>query len=237
MLIAFLSLLSQSPAFAGERFLAWSYGAATVAGGTMELEPISTMKLPLGGDAQWTHEVELEFGITSSLEGGLYLVSKQEGAGALTFAAYKARLRYRPLPLGTLPVDLAVYLEYIGSPTLDSHGAELKLIAAREGKALRAALNATFELETGPEGLEMVLEPTAGVMGRATSWLALGAEGKFEAVLVPSEGGPYAWAGPSIHLAGTDGALNGTVSVLYGLTPASRDDAAIQARVLLGIHL
>ena len=234
MLIAFLSL---SPALANERFFAWSYGAATVAEGTMELEPISTRKLPLGGDAQWTHEVELEFGITSSLEGGLYLVSKQEGAGALTFAAYKARLRYRPLPLGTLPVDLAVYLEYIGSPTLDSHGAELKLIAAREGKALRAALNATFELETGPEGLEMVLEPTAGVMGRATSWLALGAEGKFEAVLVPSEGGPYAWAGPSIHLAGTDGALNGTVSVLYGLTPASRDDAAIQARVLLGIHL
>lgn len=236
MLITFLSLLSQSPAFAGERFLAWSYGAATVAEGTMELEPISTMKLPLGGDAQWTHEVELEFGITSSLEGGLYLVSKQEGADALRFAAYKARLRYRPLPLGTLPVDLAVYLEYIGSPTLDSHGAELKLIAAREGKALRAALNATFELETGPEGLEMVLEPTAGVMGRATTWLALGAEGKFESVL-GSQTGPYAWAGPSIHLAGTDGALNGTVSVLYGLTEASRDDAAIQARVLLGIHL
>jgi len=130
--------------------LAWSYGAATVAAGPLEPEPISTVELPRGGDPDWTHEIELEYGITSSLEGGLYLVSKQDGAGPLRFAGYEARLRYRPLALGTLAVDLAVYLEYIGSPTLESHGGELKLIAARQGKALRAALNATFELERGP---------------------------------------------------------------------------------------
>jgi len=231
-------LLLSVPAFAGERFLAWSYGAATVPKGAVELEPITTMELPGGGaDAAWTHEVELEYGVTPSLEAGLYLVSEQVGAGPLSFAAYKARLRYRPLPLGALPVDLAGYVEYSGAPTLDEHGVELMLIVAREGESVRASLNLTGELEAGPEEVEVVLEPTAGVMWRATPWVAVGAEGKLERVLGEDAEGPFAWAGPSIHLAGAEGALHGTLSVLYGLTGPSRDDATVEARLLLGIDL
>lgn len=230
-------LLSAAPALAGERFLAWSYGAATVAAGSVELEPIVTLELPQGGAPEWTQEIELEYGITPNLEAGLYLVSEQSGADSLRFSAYKARLRYRPLPIGALPVDLALYLEYIGSPTLDAHGAELKLIAAREGDTVRAALNLTAELEFGEEEVETVLEPTAGLMWRPNKALALGAEAKVESVLGVAAEGPYAWAGPSVHLGGGEGALNGTVSVLYGLTGPTREDAAIEARVLLGIDL
>lgn len=231
-----IALLSVAPALAGERVLAWSYGAATGAEGAVEVEPISTLELPLGGEPEWTHEVELEYGITPQLDAGLYLVSEQVGAEALHFSAYKARLRYRPLPLGTLPVDLAGYVEYIGSPTLDAHGAELKLIVAREGESLRAALNLTAEIEAGPEGVEAVLEPTLGAMLLPTHGFGIGAEAKLESALGEEAEGTFVWAGPSLHLAGKE-ALHGTVSVLYGLTGPTREDAAVQARVLLGIEL
>ena len=235
----YLTLLSQ-PALAGERFLAWSYGADTVPKGGVEVEPISTVETHHEDGAlvsEWTQEVELEYGITNALEGGFYVVGSQTDDAAFTFSAYKARLRYRFWPLGTRPVELAGYLEYVGSPTFDEHELEAKVILAHEGEKVRAALNLTGEFAISAEGVEPTLEPTAGVSWRATSHVALGVEGKFEATLVDPVEGPYFWAGPTLHLAGEGGKLWWTVSGMYGLTAASRDDAEIEARSMVGIQL
>lgn len=227
-------------ASAGERFLAWSYGADTVPQGEMELEPISTLKTHHEGDAlvaEWKHEAELEFGITNALEGGVYFVTTQVNDGPLSYSGYKARARYRFWPLGTKGVDMAGYLEYIGSPTFEEHGVEAKLIVAHEGKSVRAALNVTGELELSPEGTEPVLEPTAGAVWRATPSFAFGGEAKAEVVFVGPLEGPFFWAGPTVHLAGGGGRLSWTVSTLFALSGPSRDDAEVQARSLFGIDL
>lgn len=234
-----LSLLA-APALANERFFAWSYGADTVSAGHTELEPIITVETHHeDGElvAEWTHEVELEHGITNALEAGAYLQASQTNDGALTFSAYKARLRYRFWPLGTRGVDLAGYVEYIGSPTFDAHGFEGKLIVAHEGPKLRAALNVTAEVEVEGAEVEPVLEPTAGVAWRFNRQFALGAEGKMEMVLTDPVEGPYFWAGPTLHLAGKEGRLWWTLSAIIGLTDATRGDAEVEARSLVGIDL
>lgn len=228
-----------APVWAGERFLAWSYGTNTASEGGLEIEPITTLEThQADGErvSEWTHEVELEYGITSALEGGLYLVGSQTNDAAFTFSGYKARLRYRFWPLGSHAVDMAAYVEYIGVPTFDEHGLEGKWILAKEGQKFRMALNVTTELTFSEDGVEPVLEPTAGVVWRLNQQVALGMEGKVETVFVNPVEGPYAWAGPTVHLSGKDSMFTWTVSAMYGLTQASREDAVIEARSLIGIE-
>ena len=238
--MSLLALLLLSPAHANERFLAWTYGADTLSQGSMELEPITTVETHHEADeliAEWTHEVELEYGITNSLEGGLYLVASQTNGEALTFSGYKARLRYRFWPLGTKAIDMAGYLEYIGSPTFDEHGAEVKLILAHEGEKVRAALNLTGEFVFVPGEVEPVFEPTAGIAWRANPHLALGVEGKMETVFLDPIEGPFFWVGPTLHLAGDESKVWWTLSAIAGLTGPTRADAEIEARSMLGIDL
>lgn len=235
-----LALLLLPFANAGERFFAWSYGAATVPVGEVELEPISTVETHAEDGAtvaEWTHEVELEYGITPALEAGFYLVTSQEGDAPLTFSGYKGRLRYRFWPIGTRGVDLAAYLEYVGSPTFSEHTIEAKVIVAHEGKKLRASLNVTGEFEVAEGGVEPTLEPTAGVAWRISPNVAVGAEGKLEATFGDTLEGPFIWAGPTLHLAGKDAAVWWTVSALVGLTGPSREDATVEARSMVGIDL
>lgn len=236
----FLIALLFHPAHAGERFLAWSYGADTVPKGSLELEPILTVETHHEDDvavAEWTQEVELEYGITRQLEGGLYVVGSQTGAGPLSFAGYKARVRYRFWPLGTRPVDMAGYLEYVGAPTFDEHEIEAKLIVAHEGQDLRAALNVTGEFQFSDGGLVPVLEPTAGLAWRPNSQIALGAEGKMEMALGDEMEGPFFWLGPTLHLSGEDGVVWWTTSAIFGLTGPTREDAEVEARTMLGLDL
>lgn len=235
----FLSLLAQS-ALANERFFAWSYGADTVPQGGIELEPIATLETHKEDGAvmaNWTHEIEVEYGITHAVEGGLYFVTSQTNDAALTFSGYKARVRYRFWPVATKAIDLAGYLEYVGSPTFEEHAVEAKIILAHEGTKVRAALNLTGELVFSPDGIEPVLEPTFGVAWRLDPHLALGVEGKVEAVLVDPVEGPFFWAGPTVHVAGTDGGLWWTLSAMVGLTGPSRDHAEVEARSMIGISL
>lgn len=227
-------------AFAGERFLAWSYGADTVPVGNLELEPFSTVETHHEDGAlvaEWDHEIELEYGITPALEAGMYLTAAQTDDAALTFSGYKARLRYRFWPLGTRGVDLAGYLEYVGSPTFSEHEVEAKLIVAHEGQKLRASLNVTGELHVADGAVEPVLEPTAGLAWRFTPNVALGAEGKLEVALTDPIEGPFVWAGPTLHLAGKESRVWWTVSAIIGLTEATRGDAEVEARSMVGIDL
>lgn len=229
-----------TPALAGERFFAWSYGAATVPVGEAELEPFTTVETHTEDGAvvaEWTHEVELEYGITPALEAGFYFVASQTGDAALTYSGYKARLRYRFWPVGTRGVDLAAYLEYVGSPTFTEHEVEAKVILAHEGKKWRAALNLTGEFAIADGEVEPTLEPTAGVAYRISPNVAVGVEGKVEATFGDAVEGPFFWAGPTLHLAGKDSRLWWTISGMYGLTGPSRDDATVEARSMVGIDL
>lgn len=229
-------LLLTANALAGERLFAWTYGSGTVPQGGVELEHYLTAETHGGpGLTDWQHQVEVEYGVTNNLELGLYIVGEQVGSGPLNFAAYKGRFRYRLAPVGSWPVDVAVYGEYVGHPGEDARALEEKIILERAvGKRFVAALNITSEQEFEGSEVEVVLEPTLGLGVHVVPWFTVGAEAKYEQVIGE---GPMAWAGPSVHVAGKGGRLWWTVAGMYGLTEDTRADAVWEVRSLLALNL
>lgn len=224
-----------SPAHAGERLFAWTYGAGTVPKGGIELEHYLTAQTHGGPElTDWEHQVELEYGVSNRLELGVYAVAGQVGGGPLAFTKYKARFRYSLAPLGVWPVDVAVYGEYVGYTGANERKIEEKVIIGKDVGKLALALNVTGEQKLSEGPIEIVLEPTLGVGYHFASWFSAGAEGKYEQVIGE---GPMFWAGPSAHVSGEGGRFWWTVAGMYGLTQDTRDDAIWQVRSLVAVNL
>lgn len=230
-------LLLLSTAFAGERVFAHSYGYGTVPKGGVEVEHYLTAKAIADVPPSWEHQVELEYGITDQLEGGLYLVGSQAGAGPFTFDGYKARLKYRFGAAGVAPIDVAAYLEYVGSVGGEEHAIEAKAILGKTVGGFESALNVEYKLEIEDE-IVHELEPTLGVGYHIVPAFLLGVEGKMEVEFEGDEvEGPLAWAGPTVHVAGEGGKLWWTVSALIPLTEESAEEDGVIVRSLLALNL
>ena len=231
-------LLTAVLANAGERTFAFSYGYGTLPQGGVELEQYTTA---YGKDGSsnffWEHQTELEYGITDKLEAGLYLVSGHWADEAVEFRAYKGRLRYRFGNAAGTPFGANAYLEYIGHPSFDEHGIELKAIFGGEINRFEWALNVEYEVELGDELVHEV-EPTFGAGIRVRPWFTIGIEGKAEAYFFESGvSGPYAFVGPSIHLAGQGGKLWWSLAAIAPITPLTMADEGVQVRSLVAINL
>ena len=232
-----LSALSQ-PAAAGERVFAFSYGYGNVPQGGVELEQYTTASLPPGVDPTWKHQTELEYGITDRLEGGLYLVAENLGAGPLVFDGFKGRLKYRFGSQGVAPIDVAAYLEYIGSPDLKEHGAEAKLILGKDLERFHGAFNLEYKLEFGEGELKHEVEPALGLGYAPVPSFVLGAEAKGGVELEEGElEGPLFWAGPMVHLAGEGGKLWWTFAALAPLGSEAADADGWVLRSLVAVNL
>lgn len=234
-----LLLLLLPLAFAGERSFAFTYGYGTVPKGGIEVEHYLTMYGKDGDRTRyWEHQVELEYGISDRLEAGVYVNFGQWDAEDIAFRKYKARLRYRLGSQGVAPIDVGLYLEYIGTPTLDSHGVEAKLLLAKDVDRFISAMDLEYAVEFEEGGIVHELEPTLGLGWRFAPWFALGVEGKFEAYFRESGlDGPYAWAGPSLHLAGEGGRLWWTFAVLAPVTGDTMAHEGFVARSLIALNL
>ncbi len=229
-------LLLTMTALAGERTFAFSYGYGTVPKGGIEVEHYATATRPEGAvGPSWQHQLELEYGITDRLEGGLYLVAEQGPGEPLAYSGYKARLRYRFGAQGVGPVDVGMYAEYIGSASGTEHAGELKLIVAKDVESFVSALNVEYKLTVGEE-LEHEIEPTLGLGYRIQPWFALGAEGKAEFEL-GEEVESLFFVGPSVHLAGEGGVLWWTVAALAPLNAEAREHDGVIVRSLIAVNL
>ncbi|OIO00771.1 MAG: hypothetical protein COX65_09725 [Elusimicrobia bacterium CG_4_10_14_0_2_um_filter_56_8] len=150
--IAVVMTALPSKAKADSHGYAWTYEYSTVWEGHPELEYYSTAVLPDSSDKQtssWSHQLELEYGLSANTDIAMYQMFKQENTPAsktFTYDGMKLRLRHKLSEKGKLPADTLLYAEYVRGSDLSEHGAlEGKLVLARDFGRLNLAYNQVVE--------------------------------------------------------------------------------------------
>ena len=111
-------------------------------------------------DDLWAHSAELEYGLSHKLTIGYYADFLDPPGGDFDYLQSKLLARYRLFEKHELPVDLALYGEYI-IPSRDyseSEVFELRLIVEKDFGPWRVDLNPILEKVTSGEDVEEGLE-------------------------------------------------------------------------------
>jgi hypothetical protein len=251
------------PARANPRPLPFSYTAETLAPQALEIEQIVDLTpvrtVDRIGDPRTipraTLTTEFEYGLTGSLELGLYIVLADEpivgSEGNLRFDGLKQRLRWRVSEPGAWPVDVTLYGEM--AQLRNEFELEGKVILQRRLGPVRLLTNLWVEREWYYSGRrEWVLHPTFGGAYEFGGNFSLGLEGwylqEFPDVDDAPAGadrynnGPHVFLGPTVFAQGgghgwlsfgfytrvTDLARDGRVGDYYG---------RLWIRLMLGIGL
>lgn len=264
LVLALTLLLTAGSASANPRPLAFTYGADLQPPGALELEqyvdvvPVRVAREdPVTGLAEgvtshrYSIETELEYGVTDWLEASFYMVWRQGASAttpALRFQGVKQRVRIRPFSPGSLPVDLALYLEV--AEFHDELELEQKLIIARSFDRLKVAVDLWIEEEIyfQIDETKLVFAPTAGATYELDPHLLVGLEYWMRAPLgrsgdavadVPAS--THHYAGPNVMLQG--GPVWLTTAVYLRLDDLDRnlglDDpfGRVWVRFVLGVGL
>jgi hypothetical protein len=209
-----------STAFADPRVFPFTYTVDTLPKGELEVEaytdyiPIRVQTAAVG-NIEWygstDFQTELEYGLTSKLELGLYVTFAptpgQEFlivAPAIVGNGLKERLKYRFAEAGEWPVDLGVYGELVEDQR--EIEIEAKVLLDRRLGPVRIAANLTGEREyyfTSQK--DWVLNPSAGVSIEATPAIQPGIESFLYAEYTspkitprPYDLGPHVYVGPTL---------------------------------------
>ncbi|MCA9594990.1 MAG: hypothetical protein KC776_16830 [Myxococcales bacterium] len=218
-----VSMALCSVAVANPRPLPFSYQHEQLAEGEAELEqfvdlnPVRARSDSTGepvwyGQTQFT--TELEYGISSRLELGLYAVivpGAASGFASIPRASesngMKQRLRYQLAPTGVWPLDVGLYGEVAENER--EIELEAKIILQRRIGPLRLIANASAEQEIYYDGTrDLVLSPSAGATVEITPAVQPGIEWWMHAEY-PEEDppdprpftlGPHHYVGPALLL-------------------------------------
>ncbi|MBW2527542.1 MAG: hypothetical protein JRI23_25395 [Deltaproteobacteria bacterium] len=187
LLTCWLTPLSAS---ADRKIFAHTYPYGTLPAGALELEhyldaAFDEVDDPATEDVEegllrpsWTHQVEVEMGLTDRLDLGFYNVARQKPFESFEYRGVKLRSRYRFGDEGDFLLDPAVYLEaaYFG----DEIKFEQRSILAKRFGALEASLNLKFEqefkLKPDKTEFELLFIPSFGLGYHITEHVALAAE-------------------------------------------------------------
>jgi hypothetical protein len=218
--LVFVSLTVAGTASANPRIFPFTYTVDTLPKGELEIEqyvdyiPIRVLSNATGRPAWYgstDFQTELEYGITSKLELGLYLTfAPSEGQDYSSFAApiegngLKERLKYRFAEPGEWPIDLGVYGELVE----DQREIELeaKIILERRLGPMRIAANLTGEREYYFNSQkDWVLNPSLGASVEATPAIQPGIEAFLRSEYTspkitprPFDLGPHVYVGPTL---------------------------------------
>ena len=183
-LFAVLTVLSHAaPSEAHLRDYLFNQGYYTAKRGEVELETYNdvVMNEVDNSDKYSTkHQLELEYGLLDHLQLAGYAVWKWSKGQEYVYDQWKAEVKYRLFEAGTLPVDLAIYVEYInqnGSPPDDSDKMEYKFIGAKSWGRWNATANWIME-KTIQNANKMEFSWTAGVVYAWTPRFKTGLEWK-----------------------------------------------------------
>lgn len=242
-----------------KRNTVWGYEAKTMPAGAVELEyyltaegkrlaplknPDGSLQVddagnPLRKDWGWsvkyTHQAEVEVGVTDTVDVGVYTMFSHADGNAATWDGYKLRARVLPVARGTWPVDLAFYLEWIQG--VDSFAFEEKAILQKNFGGLFLNLNLSAEQEGEDWGKEWVFEfaPTFALGYEFNPHVSLSLETLYK---IEHEEGKWTdsgfWLGPTLSV------MTGPVWLALGgmyQPTESLDFPRWQARAVLGVFL
>jgi hypothetical protein len=262
-LFALLGLCAAAPAFANERHFTLTYETATLPAGAIEIEPQTTFRMGreqyyLGMD----HRLEFEFGITDRLMAALYLNFGSETArtdGVISSQAapggVSAEFKYNLSNASADAIGSALYLELTATPM--EYEIEGKLLLDKRIGSWHLATNFIYEREWGFEGfwnnehkVAISLGATHFFTEHLTAGLEVYGQGTFEQDYVDSDTSlkhGALFAGPVVGYASNNWWIATSVTpqlvgfgdavTAAGTTRDLEDFHAVQARVILGMHL
>ncbi len=221
-----------APVKADSHAYAWTYGHSTVWEGHAELEYYSTAELPDTGDkktSSWTHQIELEYGLTRKTDIAMYQVFKQENTPAsktFNYDGMKLRLRHKLAEKGGMPVNTLLYAEYSRGSDLSAQGAlEGKLVFGRDFGRLNLAYN---------QVVEFPLEKLSAAEHSFSAGASWGFSDVFSGGLEAK--GEYKtdeyYLGPTISFGAKNQKVWAVIGYLAGLNPDSKD---AQTRLKIGM--
>ncbi len=222
-LAALIVVFAGARATANPRPLPFTYPHEQLADGATEVEqyvdvvPVRARSATTGDPAWYgltQFQTELEHGLTSRLELGLYVTFVPAAASGFTSVprgtegdGIKQRLRYQLAPTGDWPLDMAVYGELAENER--ELELEAKLILQRRFGPLRLMANASAEQEIYYDGTrDFVATPSAGATIEITPAIQPGIEWWMHAEYPeqnppsprPFGLGPHHYVGPALLL-------------------------------------
>jgi len=218
----------------------FTYPVQVLPKGATEVEQyvdLFTAEVPVGDDREtqlgFKLQTELEHGLCSKWELGLYLASEQPAGGPFQFSGMKQRIRGRLADEGDWPIDVGVYLEV--AELRDTLEFEERVLLARRFGDFLALANVKLEEAVPLAGGEVEIEfaPSIGLSYAVEPRVALGIEWWMETEL---EGAATAlhYLGPTIMWA--TGELSMSLGAYYKL--AGEDTQSdFWTRLLVGVDL
>jgi hypothetical protein len=218
--------------FADRRHFVWTYEYATMPAGAAEFEHYFGYKLndrDARDDGQYSHQLEIEVGITDRWDISLYQTFAQVNNAGFDYDGFKVRTRYRLFEMGQYFVNPLLYLE-VKRPAdhADPTEVEGKLILARTHRQIFSAFNLVVERELG-SGHDLEWKYDIGIGYEFIPAVSVGFEskGNFESGEEGKQG-----IGPSVSVA--RGSVWFSSGVLFPLTDQTSD---FEFRYIMGIFL
>jgi len=119
--------------------------------GAFEIEVYNDFIDKDSGETIYTHQTEVEYGITDRVALGIYSVLEKKGSMQLEYAATKLEARYRLAKYSRLIMDPALYLEYKAGANGRSDEVEIKFILSKDfANDMNLTFNGILEKEREP---------------------------------------------------------------------------------------
>lgn len=214
-LLALLLACSFGTAHAHLRDYLVTQGYWTLPQGRFEIEIYNDFNEADSGETVYTHQTEIEYGLTDRLTLALYGVMEKKGAKPLEYAKTKFEGKYRLAEPGRMIVDPTLYIEYQKGANNRADKVEAKLLLSKDfSNNMNITFNGILE-KSRQAGSEWEKGYAAGIARVISRNLTTGFEIKST--------GSKRYAIPGVYMTLVPGKVRMNVGTAFGLTEKSDD--------------
>jgi len=241
--VVLAALFCSAEARADRRSFAFIYEPKTMHDEQLEVEYYLTTGITqdrLSGDHTWvwTHQFEVEYGVTERFDLAMYQVFNHQ-----QWLGYKLRARYRPWDYGDLPFDMMLYFEFIQKPTGHISLEEKIILGTVLFDRLIISLDSMVEQSNITKDVGIKLHEGLGIAFEVVPWFVVGLETQLRMSWEPKTTytsntseleftGARLYVGPTVAFAVKKIWWNFNVSFRVA---GDEDDTKYLARILWGI--